>query len=258
MVLPDVFMIAGDTSRSRCYLQALCAKNLFPRCIAFLPSTGDRPGQITTADGMLKSVGTSWGEFNPSLPLAKSISHYNLPRVDLPSGDINATETIAQLKTIPEATAVFSGFGGVLLRDEVLGIGKRFLHVHGGWLPKYKGSTTNHFSALEKGFCGASAIFLSSSLDQGVILERKKFPVPQEPLLLDHVYDAVYRADVLCSVIEHYVAHGEWPSANVENRGTVPYYIMHPVLRHILILNTPMAAQSARPRGSLKPTPAAH
>ena len=44
-----------------------------------------------------------------------------------------------------------------------LNIEKKFLHVHGGYLPDYKGSTTNYYSLINENTIGASAIFLTTS-----------------------------------------------------------------------------------------------
>ncbi len=159
-----------------------------------------------------------------------------VPVADAPNSDINSPETGAFLAGLSADTFIYSGFGGVLLRRDVLSRGKRFLHIHGGWLPEYKGSTTNHYSALEAGFCGASAIFLSPEIDSGEILHRRRFPVPKDILSLDHVHDGLFRAEVLLETLERYAAARVWPNSGVNNTATRHYYIMHPVLRHVLAL----------------------
>ena len=54
---------------------------------------------------------------------------------------------------------IYSGYGGGIIGKRLLGIDKKFLHVHGGYLPDYPGSTTNYFSILKEDKVGASAIF---------------------------------------------------------------------------------------------------
>ena len=51
----------------------------------------------------------------------------------------------------------------------------KFLHIHGGYVPAFKGSTTNYYSLLAEGQLGASAIFLTEDLDSGPKLHRQKF-----------------------------------------------------------------------------------
>ena len=62
---------------------------------------------------------------------------------------MNDRETIEVIKNTDEQTLIYSGYGGTLLRAEVLGTGKKFLHIHGGYIPDYKGSTTNYYSVLK-------------------------------------------------------------------------------------------------------------
>ncbi|BFR50084.1 methionyl-tRNA formyltransferase [Nitratidesulfovibrio sp. HK-II] len=235
MLMRAVTLLAGDTARSRCYMQALAGIGILPEQCVLLPSPdGKRPGQC--AAGEQKSALGSWGAFFPGVPLEQTCRDADVPVTFAPTGDINDAEVVSLLNGIKAETFLYSGFGGAILRGPVLACGKRFLHVHGGWLPDYKGSTTNHYSILEGNFCGASAIFLTDVIDSGRILHRARFPAPEDVTELDLVLDSIYRAEVLCALARHYAAYGEWPDSGVENVHSEPYYIMHPVLRHILML----------------------
>jgi len=123
-----------------------------------------------------------------------------------------------------------------LLRDSVLATGKRFLHVHGGYLPNYKGSTTNYFSLIEEGMIGASSIFLTKDIDCGPIILRKKFKPPRQRAYLDHVHDSEVRAKVLVETLQNYVVDGEFKFELESNVGGETFYIIHPVLKHIAIM----------------------
>jgi methionyl-tRNA formyltransferase len=234
-MIPGIIMIAGDTSRSRCYLQALGAQGLLPERLLLLPSQQPKPGQMKPADTS-EAVEAAWGRFEPAQSLAETAARYTLEMLTSPSGDVNAPEVVSCLQSLTGEVCLYSGFGGVLLGAELLACGKKFLHVHGGWLPDYKGSTTNHFSALEQNFCGASAIFIDAAIDGGKILHRRKFSPPEDMLKLDHIYDSLFRAEVLADTLRHYALEGRWPDSGVENTETRHYYIMHPVLRHVLAL----------------------
>lgn len=236
MHLEDIVMVAGDTARSRCYIQALRGVSVLPRACVLLPSRDQaRPGQVG-ARSHIPAHEASWGVFDPNAALEQTCRQSGVDLVHAPDRDINAPGVVALLRGIEASAFIYSGFGGVLLRSEVLGCGKPFLHVHGGWLPEYKGSTTNHYSLLEEGFCGASAIFLTENIDSGKILWREKFQGPADLQELDLVLDSVFRAEVLCRVMRHYEEHGRWPDTGVENAHTEHYYVMHPVLRHVLLL----------------------
>ncbi len=215
-------------------MQAMRSRDILPGRVIILPSPGNKPGQISACASA--GVQCGWGVFKPGESVDATAVTAGVPVTTAPDGDINSPDAIAFLSELPATAFIYSGFGGVLLRRDVLSMGKSFLHVHGGWLPEYKGSTTNHYSALDAGFCGASAIFLSPEIDSGAILHRKRFPVPKDVLSLDHVHDGLFRAEVLVETLEKYASTREWPKIGIENVPTRHYYIMHPVLRHVLIL----------------------
>ncbi len=236
MILQDITMLCGDTSRARCYLQALTNRNLNPAACIVLPDEGKpRPGQ-NTKKGTSTSLQASWGNFYPNLSVFSTCHEKNIPVVQAPENDINSDAVVSLLKQHSCSIYIYAGFGGVLLRKQVLRCGKHFLHIHGGWLPDYKGSTTNHYSLLQENFCGASAFFLTEEIDSGDILWRKKFSAPKNLKQIDHGLDPVFRSEVLCDVIQYYATEKKWPNPPCDNIKTLPYFIMHPVLRHILLL----------------------
>jgi methionyl-tRNA formyltransferase len=111
------------------------------------------------------------------------------------------------------------------------------LHVHGGYLPDYKGSTTNYYSIILDNECGASSIFMNREIDSGPIIIRRKFPPPDDRSQLDYVYDPIIRAKVLLETIRAYLKWGaEWKYDQQNNEGGETYFVMHPLLRHIAIL----------------------
>ncbi|WP_243544279.1 formyltransferase family protein [Pseudodesulfovibrio tunisiensis] len=230
--LNAVGMVLADTSRSRVYLQALEAHGLGPSHAFVLPSPDRRPGQV--GDDAAGRCAVPWGEVDLGRDVFSLLKESDIPHDVLPSADINAVETVRLLATSPCDVFIYSGFGGVILRSPVLNCGKRFLHVHGGFLPDYKGSTTNYYSYLQDGECGASAIFMTDRIDSGPVLHRIRV-VPESDLLeMDHVLDSCYRARVLCETLASYRDSGEWPVVDVAGQGRV-HYIMHPLLRHVAI-----------------------
>ena len=146
MILHDITMVCGDTSRARCYLQALTARNLNPAACIVLPDEGKPlPGQNAKGNA-IPSLQASWGTFYPDLSVRSTCHEKNIPVIQAPENNINSDASISLLAKHSASVYIYAGFGGVLLRKQVLRCGKPFLHVHGGWLPDYKGSTTNHYS----------------------------------------------------------------------------------------------------------------
>jgi methionyl-tRNA formyltransferase len=244
MLLDDIALVAANTTRSSAYLQALLRKQLLPGCVILLDNADSpMPGQLDKRDApsleILPDAGEDcWSEcaFDPALSVQDLLKHHQIPYVLAPSKDINHPAVVALIATRPEAVFVDSGFGGALLREPVLSCGKRFLHVHGGYLPTYKGSTTNYYSLIDEGSMGASAIFLSAEIDSGPILLRMSFPAPTVRTCIDHVYDSAARAKVLVETLQRYAASREWQFESQKNEGGETYYIIHPVLKHIAIL----------------------
>ncbi len=235
MILPSVGMILADTSRSRVYLQALLHSDLKLEKALLLMSEQNRPGQSqNAAHAPLK---TKLGTIDLNEPVTVTLQRMKTPCTILEDGDINSLGTISALAKCPCQVLVYSGFGGVLLRDEVLACGKDFLHVHGGYLPDYKGSTTNYYSYLTDGSCGASAIFMTAKLDSGPVLLRRKFFPNGDIRELDYALDSYYRAEVLCEVLAHYATNGFWMREQFKGDGRV-FFIMHPLLRHVAIVKS--------------------
>ena len=140
---------------------------------------------------------------------------------------------VGAISALSEDTIIYSGYGGVIVKPSVLNLGKNFLHIHGGYLPDYKGSTTNYYSFLEVNKCGASAIFLEPEIDCGPVLKRKWFKAPDNLEDLDYFYDSALRADVLLDVIKEYNTTGEWNFELKDNKGGETFYIIHPFLKHV-------------------------
>jgi methionyl-tRNA formyltransferase len=234
MELADIGLIAADTARSRCYLQALVAEDLRPAHVLLMESAGQGlPGQAAgVAPAPVEFLGLA---FRPAESLRQTLLAAEVPFSAVHSTDINDAAVVAALRARPETVFVFSGVGGQILREAVLGCGKRFLHSHGGYLPDYRGSTTNYYSLLREGRCGASTLFLTDRLDGGPVLLRRRFGPPPDRTQLDYVYDSMFRARVLIDTLREYRRTAEWKVEKTE-AGGLNYYIMHPVLRHIAIM----------------------
>lgn len=242
-MLADIGMIAANTSRSRAYLAALERHSLLPAWTLLLDDSSQEaaPGQAAETTKLFARAphqDSCWSEteFDLAAPLQPWLERLGLVYTVAGSRDINEPNVIKMLAQSAPSVLIYSGYGGALLRREVLACGKRFLHVHGGYLPDFKGSTTNYYSLLEENTIGASALFLNAEIDSGPVLFRRRFPAPYERTEIDHRYDAAARARVLIDTLQQYCVNGEWRFDLPDNRGGSTYYIIHPVLKHIAIL----------------------
>ena len=126
-----------------------------------------------------------------------------------------------------------------LLSKKYPELGLNLLHIHGGYLPEFKGSTTNYFSILSEKVL-ASAIFLSKDLDSGPMIARLKAPEPKHKIYLDHIYDSAVRARMLIkalNILKNNKFKNQPNNKNDQLLASHYYYIIHPVLKHISIMS---------------------
>ena len=216
-------MVAADTTRTKYYLRELIRNKFFPTYVLLLLNYNEKllPGQDS---------GESERE------LVELLKNAGIEYDISPNSDINSNEVLTIISNRVEPVFIFSGFGGVLLGDDILSSGKKFLHIHGGYLPDYKGSTTNYYSLINENTIGASSMFLTKEIDCGPVLLRKKFSPPKNRTEIDHIYDSEARAKVLIETLEYYVESGSFNFELENNKGGETFYIIHPVLKHLSIL----------------------
>jgi methionyl-tRNA formyltransferase len=231
-------MVAADTSRTRAYINALALADLVPEWVLVLGAPDGMPGQCKQ-NVETSGVPERWPEakFDSAAPLIPLLENIGWKFSRSSSPNINDPEVIGLLKKSPLELFVYSGYGGALLRKEVLAIEKKFLHIHGGFLPDFKGSTTNYYSLLKNGSIGASAILLNEEIDSGPIIKRFSTTEKFDRLQLDHVYDSALRARILVSVLNSWKVENKFLTSGFSNEGGRTYFIIHPLLKHIAILS---------------------
>ena len=246
----DIGMIAADTLRSSAYLQAMIHYEILPSFVILMMNDGNRlPGQNDKNDfeAVQNNNDDEWQDFSfdASRTVQALLEEYDIPYSIAPNANINDSAVIHLISERPEAVFIYSGFGGVILREPVLSIGKEYLHIHGGYLPKYKGSTTNYYSILEEDSMGASAMFMRPEIDDGPVLVRQKFGLPPDSTKIDYIYDSIVRAKVLIQTLQNYIKQKEWVFSEIEKEPSHVYYVIHPVLKHIAILGSMEPSMSA-------------
>jgi methionyl-tRNA formyltransferase len=244
MIMNDIAMIAADTSRSRVYIQSLVRNKLLPRFVLVLADKSNSilPGQFNSSDFKNNNQDVEishdyWNEANNNLlePIQVTLEASSVEFEQLKTTNPHDPAVIKSISDRPESTFIYSGYGGVILRKELFLTGKKFLHVHGGYLPDYKGSTTNYYSLIVDNSLGASSLFLDAEIDSGPILRRKKFPPPEDSVQIDHKYDSAARAKVLVETLQEYQNCGKFQCREDLEKGET-FFIIHPILKHIAIL----------------------
>lgn len=149
---------------------------------------------------------------------------------------INDRALIAYLQRIPEQYIIFTGGG--ILREEILNIGKSFIHVHPGVVPAIKGADCLLWSALVDKKIGMSAFFMNKGIDTGDIIKTKTYPIPGfnfnqdlstddiRNYLINHV-DPHYRADLLVELFVKDNNPGNWNKTVQDPKEGKQYFFMH-------------------------------
>jgi methionyl-tRNA formyltransferase len=233
-VLEGVVLLAAFSARSQAYAQALRRAGLAPaRVVTFgtAPGAGD-PVLPTT------SPQDAGGLFlpDPDEPLLTTIEDAGWNHRHLEADSIGDPSVLAALKELAPKLVIYSGYGGQLVPAKVLADTAPFLHMHAGWLPDFRGSTTVYYSWLERGDCGVSAIILDPEIDEGPILARRRYPPPPPGVDVDRIYDNAMRADLLADVLAGYAKTGGFEVTTQSPDDGETYYVIHPVLKHIALL----------------------
>lgn len=233
-VLHDSALVAAPTYRSRAYVQAMRSAGLEPARAYLLPGEEPQWKGPERFEVDLRGAG-QMTRFRVTEPVTETLEHMGVECLSLASADINAAETVRALTDAPEKILIYSGRGGALLRPPVLQTGKRFLHVHGGWVPDFRGSTAFYFSLLKEGRMGASALWLDEGIDTGTVIRRRKYPAPSG-VDIDCIADPLIRADLLVEVLSNLLTEGRLEGEDASALGTgTTYHVIHPVLKNIAL-----------------------
>lgn len=230
MILNDVVCVLAITRRSQAYMQKLVKHNMLPsRCLILSDSF--------EADNIdCRYMRYSCPYFNPRESLWETISANHIPYKLAETKDINSEKVKEMIEQTAEKYIIYSGYGGYILKPHLFFFNKKWIHVHAGILPKYRGSTTAYYSLLQDSSLGATAIFLSEGLDEGNIITEQVFPPPDPGIDIDYIYEPFIRSCVLIKALEAYLKYGYFPERKQEGQEEDTYFIIHPVLKHIAIL----------------------
>ena len=236
-------MLLTNNNRSKSYLQNLIRKGFFPGSVLVLnednrklPEHSDNEvlSLDKASDASIQSVDNIDAFFDESQHIMATLKTHNISYRQVDTLNVNSPEVTDILKKFPEKYFVYSGPGGTILSSELTSL-KKFLHVHPGWLPNYKGSTTIYYSMLIEQQVAASIIIMSDQIDKGDILYRKKYVIDDSKADFDYVVDPCVRAATLISLFEQWQKNR--PKTINHEEDIYPYfYIVHPMLKHLVLV----------------------
>lgn len=224
-----IVILCAYSARSSAYLQAIRAANV---SIEAIVSYGPQAYTVNSARDL--SVVQLNNLFCPDLAetLTQTIANFDCPTFHMENKDIADKQLETQLSNLHPDIIIYSGYGGQIVPQSILSIAK-VLHVHSGWLPEYRGSTTLYHEVIEHQQCAASAIFLEKDIDTGPILAKKIYPLPPANMDIDYLYDNLIRADLLVETLHKLLNNNVSPTAQSQHMPA--YYIIHPLLKHLAL-----------------------
>jgi methionyl-tRNA formyltransferase len=191
--------------------------------------------------------------FDNVTPLATALERARVPVTHLAVGSLDATEVLAAVESVAPAIVVVAPPAGVLLAPAFFAVeGVRYLHVHPGRLPEYRGSTPMYYALLAEGRLAASALFLDAGIDTGGVIAEREFDAPDDLATIDHAFDPWMRAVLLRDVLAATAAGVSLAAAPQRAQGARAFFVIHPVLRHAAMLGRG-ARSGASPEGPPSP-----
>tara|TARA_B100000780_G_scaffold214070_1_gene153613 strand:+ start:1168 stop:1869 length:702 start_codon:yes stop_codon:yes gene_type:complete len=225
-------------------LAFLCAKN--SRSIAYLNIL--KKNKILPNTIILMDVKKNYRHlkikrnklFDASFDIDLFTKENEIKLVKIKDSKINDFECVQAIKNLKEKYIVYAANYGDILSKQYFDLKKKFIHIHPGKLPEYKGSTTYYYEILEKNTISYSAIFQNSKIDDGKIIYSQTYNLRKIKIKkyeIDHVHDPYLRSLILLNVILKLKKMKKLNSKKQSKKNEKTYYIIHPVLKHISILS---------------------
>ena len=228
----NIVMLCGHTARSSAYIQALEFAGIKPSQTLLYGDSRSSPH----SDRCMHSLNNL--QFCPDLKqmpaelLAKSTWQYR----EVAAQGLDDKSLNREIRESQPDLIIYSGYGGQLVPESVLAIAP-VLHIHSGWLPEYRGSTTLYYEIIASQACSASAILLDNEIDTGNILNRKRYQIPEIGMDVDYLYDNMIRADLLVDTLKSLIKLKNEISELEQTKEGMAYFIIHPLLKHFALLS---------------------
>ena len=245
----DIGFISMPGARALAYMDVFSELGKFPSCIVKLHNP--HLDKTVTA---LKSISQPFISMkNNEESLSKKAE---IPCHSIASTSINEDAVLSLLVKTGIKTWVFSGGG--IVKPQFFKAGIRFLHIHPGQLPEVRGSTCFYYSLLCDNTLAATAFFLTEEIDDGESIVCKHFDVnlPEDTLnshYMDYVIDPWIRAQTLRYVWQAWpdITNMQKKEGNIRSQSpsSRPCYVMHPLLRAMVINKVTKRFDPSRPAG---------
>lgn len=235
-------MLLVNNNRSKAYLQNLIKNGFIPSIIIVLDSKNhtllehtenDKKIYKDTHQKLIRNLKDLNISFDEKEHIKRTIVNNNLNFSVVDTMDVNSHKVINAVKDLTDEYIVYSGPGGTILRKEILSLNKKFIHVHPGLLPSFRGSTTIYYSMLLDSAVGCSVILLDEKIDEGPILYKTSYVFKERGIDFDYVLDPLVRTKTLINFFQNNELSEMQQN---QSEDTTTFYIIHPLLKHLSIL----------------------
>jgi len=207
-------ILITNTKRSIQYLKLLDKEKLFPNHVIYLD------------DNKRNSISSN-------LKKIINLKKYNLSIFK--TDNINNIEVVKCLTKSKIKNIIYSGYPAKIVKNKNLLKEKNLIHSHPGLLPSYKGSATIYYSILNENKIYCTTFVINEKIDSGKILLTKRYKIPKKIYSIDSDYDNEIRSINICNVIKKI---NLIKKKSQRSTTSLPYYIIHPVLRSIVFNKT--------------------
>ena len=190
--------------------------------------------------------------FDVEYDLEKFLYEYPARVKHLSSSNINENEVLETLENSKMSIWLYSGGG--ILKSPILSISKRFIHIHPGNIPDFRGSTCFYYSILEKNTLTSTSFWMEKMLDSGEVLNESNFSYnlnlhENQTLFMDHILDPYIRAYTLRKTLVGFLKKGIFLSKAQKINDDLAYFIIHPFLRYSCIKKVKSNFSAKLPQG---------
>jgi len=238
----DYSILLVNNNRSKAYLQNLIINGFIPKKALVLNDNSiglpehTENDKIISKDSNQKFIRTLKDldiSFDEKEHILSTIEKNGIDYVVVDTLDVNSVVVISEISKMETKYIVYSGPGGTILRKNILSQGKKFVHVHPGLLPQYRGSTTIYYSMLINFEVGASIILFEEGIDEGPVLYKKNYKIEEKGIDFDYALDPLVRAKTL---VDFFKKDKIDLIEQEKNKITNTFYIVHPFIKHASII----------------------
>tara|TARA_B100000586_G_C20076695_1_gene413406 strand:- start:650 stop:1417 length:768 start_codon:yes stop_codon:yes gene_type:complete len=228
-------IILYPSTRSLAYLHILNKNKIIPKEVIVLGKWPFLSKNILD-EANRHDYTNKYFSINDDLGWLTKYSDIDISSID--NMDINSQELQNILKKSTCKKFIFTGGG--ILREKILSLDIKFIHVHPGDIKHYRGSTCFYYSYLKDKTISCTTFIMKKELDKGEILDIKSigqniFIQNDQSIFVDYIYDPFIRSLALEKVLPFLIQDAEIKSTTIDNFYGEDHHVIHQSLRYLFI-----------------------